>query len=419
LTQAAAPRPVGPIGWVTLGLVIGLPLILTALLLRQIALLPNIPINKMSLDSLYAQAGSAIELIIFVAALVRGFRPIKALANQPLLAGLAVMALLLIAFGTARLVAVDPPTAVFMSVLWVIHLLFGLSVGWLAQNAWPQNTARIWAAFVAALVFYIAIIAVYVARIKSPETYDWETLGVGVFNVRGILFYLVPGYGAALALTFSAKTRTHSILSVFAASLMFAAICWSGTRSAAASCVIVPLIAIGLISSLRARKFIGAFALSLILGGALSLIQQPPSPFYGIFYRVASNYDDKDQSSGRLEIWQATIASIRDKPIFGHGDQRLYASIPRFQTIHPHNSILQIALYWGLAGTVLFFGLIGWLWARILRNTRRDPAEYLPAFLVLNGLLFTSMLDGSLFWPHPIMVAAFAAALGLATPREV
>jgi O-antigen ligase len=419
LTQTNSPRAVGPIGWVTLGLVIGLPLILTALLLRQIALLPNTPINKLSLDSLYAQAGSVIELIIFIAAMARGFRPIKALSSLPLFAGLAVMALLLIAFGTARFVAVDPPTAIFMSALWAIHLLFGLSVGWLAQNAWPKNAACIWAAFVASLLVYIAIVAVYVARIKSPVTYDWETLGVGVFNVRGILFYLVPGYGAALALTFSARTRALFILSILAASVMFAAICWSGTRSAAVSCVIVPLIAIGLISSLRARKFIGAYALSLILGGALSLIQQPPSPFYGIFSRVASNYDDKDQSSGRLEIWQATIATIGDKPIFGHGDQRLYASIPRFQTIHPHNSILQIALYWGLAGTVLFFGLVGWLWVRILRNTRRDPAAYLPAFLVVNGLLFTSMLDGSLFWPHPIMVAAFAAALGLASSREV
>ncbi len=414
MTEPAPSRRAEVIRHVVLGLIIALPLILTALMLQRMGRSPQNPIRKLSLDALYAMSGSAIEIIVFVLALVSGFRPIKMLARQPFAVGLSVLALLLTAFGTARFVAVEPDTAILMSGMWVVHLLFGLSVGWFAQEFWIRNSVRIWAAFVIALVAYAAVVTIYVALIKDPATYDWETLGVGVFNARAIIFYLTPGYFAALALSIFSPHKKSALV---AAILILALTFWSGARSAAVAYVFIPVFALAVLPALRSRQFLVPFALSVALGSALSLIHHPPHGGYGVFWRVAN--EEREVSDGRFEIWQAAAARISERPIFGHGDQRMTVSVPGAINIHPHNSLLQIALQWGLVGMTLFFGLVGWLWLRIYQNVRRDTARYLPAFLVVTGMLFISLLDGALFWPHPIMVLAFAAAMGLATPREV
>jgi O-antigen ligase len=405
-------RAMDLIGWSSLVLVTLLPVILALTLWASLTFHP-----EKALDPLYASTSQLIEIIVILLATLAGFRPMAAIAGLPQPVRFALIALMIVAIGGASFIAVDRPDALFNCVIWFVHILFGLAIATLVDNVWTLPLTRLWSIFVAGLMLYAALVVLFVALIRDEKAFDWLTLGIGVFNVRAIIFYLVPGFGAALGLVVSAPRRRDQALMIFAASVMVAITCWSGSRSAAAAYVIVPLVALALIPKIRAIKFVVAFLLSLCLGSALSFVHQPPDPAYNIFRRAA--FEEREVSDGRFEIWSKVLTEVDRRPAFGHGDQRMFVSIPSMNHAHPHNSVLQIALQWGFVGVVLFFGLIGWMWWNVLRNTRRDPAVYLPAFLVVNGLLFTSMLDGSLFWPHPIMVAAFAAALGLASPREV
>jgi O-antigen ligase len=401
-------RPSDVLGELTLGIVLLLPVILAVVLWWSLVFTPDQP-----LDPLYGLTSQLVELTVVFLALVRGFRPFAMLGAFDQRIRISIILLLMVAIGSAGLNAKNPADALFDSTLWIMHLLFGLSVSWLTVNSWNLHLYEIWRLFVTSLLFYCLLVIIFVALIDNPNNFDWARLGIGVFNVRAIIFYLVPGYFAALGLIATATSNKAYLAAVCAATAMMALTCWSGSRSAALAFVIVPAIAMMVIPGIRTLKFSIAAIVSLAAGAALSLIHNPPHLAYGIFWRTAGV--GQDVSAGRMEIWAHVWTQILHDPIFGHGDQRLYVSVPDLIFIHPHNSVLQIAIQWGFVGAALFFGLVGVIWLGVLRNARRDPAAYVPAFLVGTGLLFVSLFDGALFWPHPIMVAAFAAALGLAS----
>jgi O-antigen ligase len=406
--QGHAP---GLFGWISLGLTTLLPVILALTLWASLVFHP-----EKALDPLYATTSQLIEIIVILLAFFAGFRPVAAIARLPRPVRLGLILLMILAFGGAGFIAVERPNALFDCVVWSIHVLFGLAIAALIDKSWRLTLTRLWVIFLIGLIVYSAMVVLFVALIKDEKAFDWLTLGIGVFNVRAIIFYLVPGFGAALGLVISASSSRRQLVAIFAASIMVAITCWSGSRSAVLSFVIVPVVALVLIPKIRTTKFVTAFLLSLTLGSALSFVHQSPDPAYNVFRRAAT--EEGEMSDGRFAIWSKVLGEVERRPLFGHGDQRMFVSMPGMRHIHPHNSVLQIGLQWGFVGVALFFGLIGWIWWHVLMNARRDPASYLPAFLAGNGLLFTSLLDGSLFWPHPIMVGAFSAALGMAQRRS-
>jgi O-antigen ligase len=144
-----------------------------------------------------------------------------------------------------------------------------------------------------------------------------------------------------------------------------------------------------LIGGLRGRK---VFIASLIALGALGAAL---SPFIG----VARLRLDAITSVFRAQLWQSTLAMIRDYPITGVGlDNFLYLYRTRYilptafaeaNLSHPHNLLLDFWTRLGLLGVVLLGALLIAFWRHALTHYRR-PSDETARALTLG--LMASML---------------------------
>ncbi|GEM_PF-5265274 len=68
----------------------------------------------------------------------------------------------------------------------------------------------------------------------------------------------------------------------------------------------------------------------------------------------------------RFGIWQSTLARIGQAPVWGEGwatSHSVYVEAYGRSWIHPHNTLLTVALQAGLVGALLFLAVVGrWLW---------------------------------------------------------
>jgi O-antigen ligase len=97
----------------------------------------------------------------------------------------------------------------------------------------------------------------------------------------------------------------------------------------------------------------------------------------------------------RLQLWQSSLAMIRDHPLLGVGlDNLLYAyrtyyvlptAWEEFNLSHPHNFVLDFWLRLGLPGLIVFIWLVASFFRRGLR-LYREVSEHSEGVLVL-GLM--------------------------------
>jgi hypothetical protein len=119
---------------------------------------------------------------------------------------------------------------------------------------------------------------------------------------------------------------------------------------------------------------VAGIALSLAAGGAA-----------GTAGRVSTGIATSDSSeSTRFELWKGTASTIAASPVWGHGPDSLARAFPRHRPAglsgafrsydlvaqSSHNWALDIAANGGLVAVVLFFGLLG----RVAWRSVRDPA---------------------------------------------
>jgi O-antigen ligase len=196
--------------------------------------------------------------------------------------------------------------------------------------------------------------------------------------------------------------------------------CWSGTRGSLLAIVGAYATATFVFPELRRRRALQALALSALFGLLLSLIVfLPPDSRYGL-QRIflASNVGDVDVSSGRLEMWQATLRAILSRPLFGYGEGQFGLVVAESNGLnHPHNIVLQILLQWGLVGFICFSSLAALVAQRFLAAARTNP-QTLPPVLVAAALLIMSLYEGSFYHPYPIMMIALATSFVLASARQ-
>jgi len=88
-------------------------------------------------------------------------------------------------------------------------------------------------------------------------------------------------------------------------------------------------------------------------------------------------------TSHRLEIWAASWALIKERPLFGHG---LAANLPVSPTGFPHSLFLSLLFYSGAVGLLLFMALAGLVTWRILHAARGAERAWVAA-LWINSLV--------------------------------
>lgn len=97
---------------------------------------------------------------------------------------------------------------------------------------------------------------------------------------------------------------------------------------------------------------------------------------------LLSGTAEDSAGSGRLGIWRACIAHIREYPLMGAGTDNAYYAVEPFlgESKMPHNEYLNIGVNLGIPGMLLHLGALGTLFVSCLRRLKTMPAATLTAF---------------------------------------
>lgn len=357
----------------------------------------------------------AIELAVILLAMARGlsfadrFRMLSA-AARPLLGVLAIVATV-----TALWVAPLRADAVARTAIALLHLLFGFAATHLIASLPHERRRLIWPAVATGVLLYALLVPAFLA--SRPSTFDWRYFGLGVINIRHVGYYAAAGAAVSLALAASSETIRRWAFPTLAAAACLALAFWSGTRGALAAVAAAVAIGSALLPVMRTPRAAAAVVAAFAIGAAFALFLPAGDSHFGVS-RITSSLatgDAEALSSGRLALWIDTARHVADRPWFGHGDGQFRALVAAGgdQFNHPHNALLQFLLQWGLVGSACIAALAAMMIRRALVQRRCD-ARAAPAFMLLFAMLAYAMVDGTLYYPYPIMMVALAFAFLLA-----
>lgn len=341
----------------------------------------------------------AAELAITLLSLREGFR----LPSPHFLPLALLVALGLVAWGTA-VTAPFPAVALLRTGTWTIHLFFALALVSMAQRR-MLDLGQLPVAVQTGFLLVFALLVIFVAT--TDQTADERIWGLPAFgNIRWFAEYAAGVVGLA-ASGFLRGNR----FALSAATMAFILLFWTGGRGGIAAALAGMVACTLLFEAFRSRRVWGRLLMSLVLGGALSVVLTALLPIEG--QTIA-----RDGSSGRMELWRATIDSIALRPWFGWGDGQtirfsvrlLGAAFPQ-----PHNIVLQLLHAWGIVGTLLCLALAIWIAPRFVRSNRAEAAPFQLSALTI---AFHSFVDGSLYHVHSVALFALCVAAAIAIGFE-
>jgi O-antigen ligase len=355
-----------------------------------------------------------VELFVIIVALRRGGMSAFCNARPRLSVVAAALGLLGIALVTAVLVAPNRAHALLFTSLWIFHALYGLAVLHLCDREFDR--ADLTTAWMAGYVIFAAGLMVFVTRVRTPAEFDWKGGLPAVANLRFLGFYAGAVIGLCIGRFAIVRGRWDFAATLLVAAVAYSIPLWSGSRGtfvATGSALAVGLV---LFPTLRRRRVLLGLGASLLLASALvAWLPKPADPHWGP-ERIAQSVTSGDVTSDRDNLWRATIQAIAERPLFGHGEGQLPLVTPRLER-HPHNSVLQVLVAWGMVGAacLLVLGLV--FAGHVVGNVRANGGEWLPPCLALMVLVAYSAFDGTLFFPFPVSLAA--AFAGLAAARHL
>ncbi len=265
--------------------------------------------------------------------------------------------------------------------------------------------------------------------VAGKGLFDWVThrdliTAEGVLRVRSVYFSpnnlaLFLDRAAPLALCLALFGTRWRMLYFVAFALMLGALYLTFAKGAWLLALPAAFILIGV---LRGRRlFVASLAVLAVLGASLL-------PVLGT-ERVRSLFDLTSGTSFiRVQLWQSTLAMIRDHPIFGVGlDNFLYQYRTRYvlptafaeaNLSHPHDILLDFWTRLGLLGVLLLVALLVVFWRESLRRYRALPdgdarALTLGLMASMAAALAHGLIDNSFF----LVDLAFVLMLTLAILR--
>ena len=220
----------------------------------------------------------------------------------------------------------------------------------------------------------------------QPNNSNFEVTG-SFDNPAGFAAVLSLGFPIGLSLLNKAK-KIECYLTVAGLTVITMAIFLSGSRAGMLAMIVSSgaflLATKNMLSNVRHFKYyklVLFFLSGLLIGGALILY-----------------YQKKDSADGRLLIWKVSSEMIKDKPVFGHGYGKFLAkymdyqaeyfksnSNSKFELLadnvkHPFNEFIKVTVEFGIAGLVITFSLMLFIFRKIIKS-KHENSE-----LVLSGL---------------------------------
>ena len=356
----------------------------------------------------------AVELVTFIIALRQGLVAWLRDNMPPALAIAALAMWVVVAIATALMVAPDSVGALRWTLHWIVHLLFGFSIAFLARRLFRiGDLIRSYlAGFVVYCLIFLAFLWLYWGR-----PIDWVHNLPGALHVRHVGIYAAAMTGMSIGLLADTRNRGEWICAFAIATVGFALGWWTGSRGMVVSVVGATLLGAILMRPMRKIRVLGGAALSLAIAiPAVAWLPVPDSKMMGVARAVAAT-TQHEMTTGRVGIWANAMHAIALRPIFGYGAGQLSIVAPFYETWNAHNLILQILVDWG------FVGLGCVLVAAFFYGKRAIPvlaAEGTPLdapLITALSLLLLSMIDAAMYDVFPVSIFTACAGLIASQPR--
>lgn len=354
-----------------------------------------------------------VALLAVIVSIVRSPSLRDAVDDLPMVAKIGLAATIAIALISAARAEFTPAFAMMKTLVNILILLFGLSLLAILSRL-PVALRHDFATriLLAGFAAYLALVIAFIAT--APDDFNWVFFGLTAQNIRNLGSHMMTLAAFSIGLSFVAHGRWRWAAIVVAV-VSVAVLAWSGSRGSALVLLATALLGIALAGRERMPRNIVASLFIFGLGGALSLVHQVDDVHFGL-WRILGISDrlaaGESLTTGRWELWLATIELYRGMPIFGYGDGQFirYYDGP-LPLAFPHNVVLQLWFQWGWIGGSIAILLLGWLAAEAFKRTLKSPEDCLPAFMMLACIGLYGLIDGPFYDTLPMLFFAIAAAL--------
>jgi O-antigen ligase len=335
----------------------------------------------------------AAELTVVLVSFGEGNRLKLQMLPLALLAALAA-----VAWGTA-VTAASPLPAVLRTATWTIHLLFGLALVNLRRHGTLDFDRIVRAQLIGFLLVFVLLVA-FVETTAKPQIGASDLPAFG--NVRWFGYYAAATIGLC-ALGFIRGDK----FALLAAVAAFAAVFWTGARGGVAA-VVAGLVACAILfPQFRSWRVWLLLASVAAVGFVMSLGLEALGPVGSRGPAQIVRFD----STGRVELWQATLTKVLERPLFGWGEGQFVHRWGNFSVAQPHNIVLQLLYVWGVVGTLLCAALAVWMTPLFLKCRTIETAPFRCAALILVAYSF---IDGALFYVQSTSLFALCCAAAVA-----
>lgn len=367
------------------------------------------PIRSYSLPIILIEL-SVIFLSIVSGDILPAFRAVgrNLLIPLTLIAGIQIY--------TTLFVSANRDAAVIQLATTWIHVAFAFACKGLFDG---RVRASVLSASVVGLGLFVILVYLLALSVASPPEFDWLSFGAASTNVRHL------GYYGAVLTGISLGLYTQTRWAMVGVVLGLALILWTGSRGGVFAVGGSLFVAWAVLDWRKARAMTLACSVGFLAALALASIWVPPHPSWGpasLWGRSGGAATEaSDPSNGRAEIWAETTLMALERPAFGWGEGQFKYNVPTAgeHSNHPHNSVIQFLYQWGVVGlaSVLFLLAVAVKMAR--RSLRYEEPTALPAFVAACCLLSFSLVDGTLYYPFPIMMLAVClAVMANAHPKQ-
>lgn len=298
----------------------------------------------------------------------------------------------------------------YRHVTWLIHVFFVLSVASFLQQLDKPQAVPLEIINSSALLLIFYVYQLLTEPVLSSDV--WFMGPPFAFHIRLVGYLFVAAFVVALAGFVCGRQWWQRALFWGLLIAFGSALVWLGGRaSVLAALVVMALMAIYIVIYMRNQLWL-LLGLLLVLPAAYYLAMAFVVFEWNGFAAVAeaniavASSDDVDLNSlttGRVLIWQETLAALWQSPMLGWGPNG-YLFIPDHRMgfgIHPHNVFVQFLIEWGLLGASLTALLLIWLLGRLLRTLglmlQAGKLAPVSAALVLLALSINGLADGTYY----------------------
>lgn len=333
-------------------------------------------------------------------------------ANANLLAALTIVG---VSIFSAKFTAPSESAATYYLTSTVAHLL----MAWLVYSAYVSRRAEeVRALFFAILVgitLQFILAYVVIALESGNPAYDWRRFYVGVSNVRHLGYLATIHVALAAGLLTTSDRRGERF--IFALFLLFGLTFANLTGGRAAILAALGAALFCAIFGDKSRRKANLWLILALFAASipLSMIHVPPGDHWGVdrlFLTLAGQTDTVNMGEGRMLLWERAIERFVEHPLIGYGvGQFRYMVRDLWVANHPHNTVLQSLVQWGLIGTAAAAVLLWTALRGSVSGVLNAPEHFVTPVAVVLGVGAVSVLDGPLYYPFPAMIFVIACAL--------